>query len=101
MKYFLLSLLFSFYTIIVLARDTVLVDEIKISIPVISIINDADGNVFIHTKKMIYKFEDNQLKFFKNCDAPSAKYAVVTSISSPRSERRILPLIIYFSFCIN
>jgi ligand-binding sensor domain-containing protein len=67
MKYFLLSLLFSFYTIIVLARDTVLIDEIKISLPVISIINDADGNVFIHTKKMIYKFEDNQLKFFKNC----------------------------------
>jgi ligand-binding sensor domain-containing protein len=67
MKYFLLSLLFSFYTIILLARDTVLVDEIKISLPVISIINDADGNVFIHTKKIIYQYKNNQLKFFQNC----------------------------------
>jgi hypothetical protein len=67
MKYFLLVGFFALYSFALEASDTVLIDEIKISLPVISIINDADGNVFIHTKKMIYKFEDNQLKFFKNC----------------------------------
>jgi len=67
MKYFLLAGFFTFYTIILQARDTVLVDEINISLPVISIINDADGNVFIHTKKIIYQYKNNQLKFFQNC----------------------------------
>lgn len=67
MKYFLLSLLFSFYTIVLEAKDTLFVEEIKVSLPIISILDDSNGNIFIHTKKMIYKFEDNQLKFFKNC----------------------------------
>jgi hypothetical protein len=76
MKYFLLAGFFSFYTIILVSRDTVLVYEIKISLPVISIINDADGNVFIHTKKTIYQYKNKQLKFFQNCGAEDREMVI-------------------------
>jgi hypothetical protein len=67
MRYFFLAGFFALYSFALEARDTVLIDEIKISLLVISIINDADGNVFIHTKKTIYQYKNNQLKFFQNC----------------------------------
>ncbi len=76
MKYFLLVGFFTFYTIILVARDTVLVDKINISLPVISIINDADGNVFIHTKKTIYQYKNNQLKFFQNCNSEDREMVI-------------------------
>lgn len=76
MKYFLLVGFFTFYTIILVARDTVLVDKIKISLPVISIINDANGNVFIHTKKTIYHYKNNQLKFFQNCSSEDREMVI-------------------------
>ena len=49
------------------ARDTVVVGILNYSTPIISIMDDKQGNVFIHTKKMVYKFEDNQWKFHRNC----------------------------------
>lgn len=67
MRYFLGVVLFVFHSLILVASDTVLIDEIKISLPIISILNDAEGNIFIHTKNIIYEFKNNQLKFLKNC----------------------------------
>jgi hypothetical protein len=45
----------------------VVVEILNFSTPIISIIDDKKGNVFIHTMKMVYKFEDNQWKFHRNC----------------------------------
>ena len=64
------TLIFSFFWIIVFnsnARDTMVLDILNSPTPIISIMDDNQGNVFIHTKRIIYKFEQNQWKFFKNC----------------------------------
>lgn len=76
MRYFLGVVFFAFYSLILEASDTVLIDEIKISLPIISILNDAEGNVFIHTKKIIYEFKNNQLKFFKNCGSEDREMVI-------------------------
>jgi ligand-binding sensor domain-containing protein len=76
MRYFFLAGFFALYSFALEARDTVLIDEIKISLPVISILNDADGNIFIHTKKIIYQFKNNQLKFFKNCGSEDREMVI-------------------------
>jgi len=67
MKFFLILFVFLFNLVILNARDTVVVEILNFSTPIISIIDDHQGNVFIHTMKMVYKFEDNQWKFHRNC----------------------------------
>ena len=67
MKFFLILFVFLFNLVILNARDTVVVEILNFSTPIISIIDDHQGNVFIHTMKMVYKFEDNQWKFYRNC----------------------------------
>jgi ligand-binding sensor domain-containing protein len=67
MKFLLILFVFLFNLVILNARDTVVVEILNFSTPIISIIDDHQGNVFIHTMKMVYKFEDNQWKFHRNC----------------------------------
>jgi len=67
MKFFLILFVFLFNLVILSGRDTVVVDILNFSTPIISIMDDNQGNVFIHTMKMVYKFEDNQWKFYRNC----------------------------------
>ena len=67
MKFFLILFIVLFNLVILNARDTVVVEILNFSTPIISIMDDNQGNVFIHTIKMVYKFEDNQWKFYRNC----------------------------------
>lgn len=67
MKFFLILFIVLFNLVILNARDTVVVEILNFSTPIISIMDDNQGNVFIHTMKMVYKFEDNQWKFYRNC----------------------------------
>lgn len=67
MKFFHILFVVLSNLVILNARDTVVVDILNFSTPIISIIDDKKGNVFIHTMKMVYKFEDNQWKFHRNC----------------------------------
>jgi ligand-binding sensor domain-containing protein len=67
MKFFLILFVFLFNLVILSGRDTVVVDILNFPTPIISIMDDNQGNVFIHTMKMVYKFEDNQWKFYRNC----------------------------------
>ena len=67
MKFFHILFVVLSNLVILNARDTVVVEILNFSTPIISIIDDKKGNVFIHTMKMVYKFEDNQWKFHRNC----------------------------------
>jgi len=67
MKLFLILFVVLSNLVFLNARDTVVVEILNYSTPIISIMDDKQGNVFIHTKKMVYKFEDNQWKFHRNC----------------------------------
>ncbi|MFN6021987.1 MAG: hypothetical protein ACK49F_16535, partial [Bacteroidota bacterium] len=67
MKLFLIFFVVLSNLVISNARDTVVVEILNFSTAIISIMDDHQGNVFIHTKKMVYKFEDNQWKFHRNC----------------------------------
>lgn len=67
MKFFLILFIVLFNLVIINARDTVVVEILNFPTPIISIMDDHQGNVFIHTMKMVYKFENNQLKFHRNC----------------------------------
>ena len=67
MKLFLILFIVLFNLVILNARDTVLVEILNFSTPIISIMDDNQGNVFIHTMKIVYKFEENQWKFHRNC----------------------------------
>lgn len=66
MKFFHILFVVLCNLVILNARDTVVVEILNFSAPIISIMDDHQGNVFIHTMKMVYKFEDNQWKFHRN-----------------------------------
>jgi ligand-binding sensor domain-containing protein len=67
MKFFHILFVVLSNLVILNARDTVVVEILNFSTPIISIMDDNQGNVFIHTMKIVYKFEDNQWKFYRNC----------------------------------
>lgn len=50
----------------VLSRDTVLLDIIKVPFPILSLANDTEGNIYVHAKGVVYKYQNNQMKFIRN-----------------------------------